>query len=66
MKRVKAVYKDRAIANHRAMRQRAKEHQKKKEREESIRQEKLKAAKKRLHKILGEMKMKKDGKASHR
>lgn len=44
------------------MRQRAKEHQKKKEAEEAVKQSKLKEAKKRLHKILGEMKKKKEGK----
>uniref|UniRef100_A0A0B7A613 Bms1-type G domain-containing protein n=1 Tax=Arion vulgaris TaxID=1028688 RepID=A0A0B7A613_9EUPU len=62
MKRVKAVYADKAISNHRAMRQRAKQHQKKKAAEEVIRQEKLKIAKRRLHKILGEMKIQKEGK----
>ncbi|CAG5122657.1 unnamed protein product, partial [Candidula unifasciata] len=62
MKRVKAVYKDKAITNHRAMRQRVQQYQKKKAAEEAIRQEKLKLAKKGLHKILGEMKLKKDGK----
>lgn len=65
MKRVKAVYKDKAIANHRAMRQRVQQFHKKKAAEEEIRQEKLKDAKKRLHKILGEMKMKKEGKKGH-
>lgn len=66
MKRVKAVYKDKAIANHRAMRHRVQQFHKKKAAEEEIRQEKLKDAKKRLHKILGEMKMKKEGKKGHR
>ncbi|XP_059163820.1 ribosome biogenesis protein BMS1 homolog [Physella acuta] len=62
LKRVKAIHNDKATQDHRAMRQRAKEHQKKKEAEEAVKQSKLKEAKKRLHKILGEMKKKKEGK----
>ncbi|KAH9519773.1 Glycoside hydrolase 2 (Mannanase, beta-galactosidase) [Bulinus truncatus] len=62
LKRVKALYNHKAVSQHRAMRERAKEHQKKKAAEEAVRQEKLKDAKKRLHKILGDMKKKKEGK----
>ncbi|KAH9519775.1 Glycoside hydrolase 2 (Mannanase, beta-galactosidase) [Bulinus truncatus] len=60
LKRVKALYNHKAVSQHRAMRERAKEHQKKKAAEEAVRQEKLKDAKKRLHKILGDMKKKKE------
>ncbi|KAI8796542.1 ribosome biogenesis protein BMS1 [Biomphalaria glabrata] len=65
LKRVKALYNFKAVSHHREMRQRAKEHQKKKVAEEAVRQEKLKESKKRLHKILGEMKKKKEGKGGN-
>ncbi|GFO38107.1 ribosome biogenesis protein bms1 [Plakobranchus ocellatus] len=66
MKRVKAIYKDKRQKEHHVMRRRVQEHQKKVASLEAVKQEKLKEAKKRLHKILGDMKNKKEKKASHR
>ncbi|XP_012941339.1 ribosome biogenesis protein BMS1 homolog isoform X2 [Aplysia californica] len=65
LKRVKAVHKEKAVRTHHEMRKRAQAHQKRKQAEEALRQEKLKGAKKRLHKILGEMKKKKDSGSGH-
>ncbi|RUS90079.1 hypothetical protein EGW08_002121 [Elysia chlorotica] len=66
MKRVKAIYKDKRQKEHHMMRRRVQEHQKKVASMEAVKQEKLKEAKKRLHKILGDMKKKKDSSGSHR
>ena len=66
MKRVKAIYKDKRQKEHHVMRKRVQAHKKKIASQEVVKQEKLKEAKKRLHKILGDMKKKKDTSGSHR
>jgi len=65
LKRVKEIHKSKRIQDHRDMRKRAQEHEKRKKAEEAVKQEKLKEAKKRLHKILGDMKQSKERKERH-
>lgn len=60
MKRVKAVYKEKQYKDRRQMVDRAKKHKKQIASQEAVKQEKLKEAKKRLHKILGDMKKDKE------
>ena len=62
---MKEIHKSKRIQDHRDMRKRAQEHEKRKKAEEAVKQEKLKEAKKRLHKILGDMKQSKERKERH-